>query len=253
MLEHADSNKKDELIPGSRWAFDEDVTAAFDDMLERSIPQYHVMRAAVQDIAVAFLEPGRKRADDRPLVVDLGCSRGETIALLRNTTGGPGLHARFVGVDVSDPMLRATRRRFAGDPDVEIVEFDLRQGYPSVPPACVTLSVLTLQFIPIEYRHATVKQIYEHTAKGGCFILVEKVLGQTAQLNDMMVARYLDMKRAQGYSEEQIVRKRLALEGVLVPVTATWNEQLLRSAGFEAIDCFWRWMNFAAWAAVRTT
>jgi tRNA (cmo5U34)-methyltransferase len=36
-----------------------------------------------------------------------------------------------------------------------------------------------------------------------------------------------------------------------VPVTARWNEELLRSAGFVDIDCFWRWMNFAGWIAVR--
>jgi tRNA (cmo5U34)-methyltransferase len=117
----------------------------------------------------------------------------------------------------------------------------------------VTLSVLTLQFIPLEYRRGLLKQIYEHTAEGGCLILVEKVLGQTPQLDDLMIERYLDMKRANGYSEEQIIRKRLALEGVLVPLTASGNEELLRSAGFEAVDCFWRWMNFGAWAAVRTS
>lgn len=240
-------------MPGPRWAFDEEVTRAFDDMLERSIPHYRVMRAAVQDVAAAFLEPAAKRAESPPLVLDLGCSRGETIAQLRENLGGQGLHPRFVGLDVSDPMLHAARRRFAGDPDVEIAEFDLRKGYPSVPPARVTLSVLTLQFIPIEYRQTLVKRVYEHTAEGGCFILVEKVLGQPAQLNETMVARHLDMKRANGYSEEQIIRKRLALEGILVPITASWNEELLRSAGFDAVDCFWRWMNFAAWVAVRVT
>jgi tRNA (cmo5U34)-methyltransferase len=243
----------DDLSPGRPWVFDEEVTRAFDDMLERSIPQYHVMRAAVHDIALAFLEPEENGAETFPLVLDLGCSRGETIALLRETMCAQGLHARFVGVDVSDPMLRAARQRFARDSDVEIAQFDLRRGYPSVPSARVTLSVLTLQFIPIEYRQRVVKQIYEHTTKGGCFILVEKVLGRTAHLNDIMVARHLDMKRGNGYSEEQIIRKRLALEGVLVPRTASWNEELLTSVGFEAVDCFWRWMNFAAWAAVRTT
>ncbi len=240
---------RDDLSAGPRWDFDEEVTRAFDDMLERSIPQYEVMRAAVRDVAVAFLQLEENGAEAFPLVLDLGCSRGEMIALLRKQ----GPPARFVGVDVSDPMLRAARERFAGDSNVEITQLDLRRGYPSVPLARVTLSVLTLQFIPIEYRRRVMTEIYEHTAPGGCFILVEKLLGQTSQLNEMMVARYLDMKRANGYSEEQIIRKRLALEGVLVPITARWNEELLSRAGFEAIDCFWRWMNFAAWVAVRTT
>jgi tRNA (cmo5U34)-methyltransferase len=59
------------------------------------------------------------------------------------------------------------------------------------------------------------------------------------------------MKRRRGYTNEQIDRKRLSLEGVLVPVTARWNEDLLRAAGFGEVDCFWRWMNFAGWVAVR--
>jgi len=53
------------------------------------------------------------------------------------------------------------------------------------------------------------------------------------------------------YTTEQIERKRLALEGVLVPVTARWNEDLLRDAGFRQVECFWRWLNFAGWVGVR--
>ena len=185
-------------------------------------------------------------------MVDLGCSRGETIARLLETMRAPRLDARFIGLDVSGPMLDAARERFAGDANVEILQLDLRESYPPAPPARVTLSILTLQFIAIEYRPRIVKRVYEQTTKGGCFILVEKVLGPTAKLNDVMVERYLDLKRRHGYSEEQIIRKRLALEGVLVPVTASWNEELLADAGFDAVDCFWRWMNFAGWVAVRT-
>mgnify|MGYP002682876247 CR=1 FL=1 len=49
----------------------------------------------------------------------------------------------------------------------------------------------------------------------------------------------------------EIERKRLSLEGVQVPVTARWNEDMLRSAGFDKIECFWRWMNFAGWVAIK--
>jgi tRNA (cmo5U34)-methyltransferase len=247
------SERRDELIPGPRWVFDEEVTRAFDDMLERSVPQYEVMRAVVHDLAVSFLDAVQRGAGTRPLVVDLGCSRGETMAMLIETLRERQLDGRFVGLDLSGPMVDAARRRFAEESHVDVLQLDLRDGYPRVVPAQVTLAILTLQFIPIEYRQGVVTRAYEHTAKGGCFILVEKVLGQTSQLNEMMVARYLDMKRANGYSEEQIIRKRLALEGVLVPITASWNEELLMRTGFEAVECVWRWMNFAAWVAIRTT
>ena len=103
----------------------------------------------------------------------------------------------------------------------------------------------------LESRQGIVKDAYKGTVPGGAFILVEKILGATADVDRLMVETYYDMKREQGYTEDQIQRKRLSLEGVLVPVTAAWNEQLLHQAGFNQIDCFWRWMNFAPWVAIR--
>jgi tRNA (cmo5U34)-methyltransferase len=34
-------------------------------------------------------------------------------------------------------------------------------------------------------------------------------------------------------------------------VTAKWNEDLLRDAGFRTVECFWRHLNFAGWVAVK--
>lgn len=95
------------------------------------------------------------------------------------------------------------------------------------------------------------QSIYDHTIDGGALIIVEKVLGSSAKIDADMVALYYDMKTHNGYSQEQIERKRLSLEGKLVPVTAAWNEELMRMAGFKQVDCFWRWMNFAGWVAVK--
>jgi tRNA (cmo5U34)-methyltransferase len=228
---------------GQKWEFDDSVTAVFDDMLARSIPQYQVMRNAVTDMGCTFV----KHSTD---VVDLGCSRGEALAPLVERFGA---YNRFLGVEVSPPMLSAARDRFKGLIDagvVDIRELDLRRAYPPAR-ASLTLSVLTLQFTPIEYRQRIVQNVFDHTLPGGAFILVEKVIGATAAIDDILVRLYLAMKGENGYSREEIERKRLSLEGVLVPVTAKWNEELLRSAGFREIDCFWRWMNFAAWVAVR--
>ena len=80
---------------------------------------------------------------------------------------------------------------------------------------------------------------------------MEKILGSSADIDATLVERYYDLKHSNGYTYDSIERKRLSLEGVLVPVTAEWNEDLLRSAGFEYVDCFWRWMNFAGWLAVK--
>lgn len=229
----------DNIIPYGRWDFDDDVTAVFDDMLERSIPQYNIMRQSVIDIGLQYVQPDT-------WVIDLGCSRGEALAPFVDQCKDN----RFLGIEVSEPMMLASRYRFAGNEKVVIRHADLRTHYPQEK-ASVTLSILTLQFIPIEYRQRLIQQMYDNTVSGGVVILVEKVLGATASIDALMVELYYRLKGANGYTQEQIERKRLSLEGVLVPVTATWNVELLQQAGFRQTDCFWRWMNFAGWIAIR--
>lgn len=231
---------KDQTLPSGRWAFDDSVTAVFDDMLARSIPQYEVMRNACFDV-------GRRYVKEHTQVIDMGCSRGEALSRFVEQ---PIEGVEFIGLEISRPMLNAAAQRFQGVKNVLIVEHDLRSPFP-YRFASLTLAVLTLQFTPIEYRQRILRDVYKATVPGGAFILVEKILGATADVDRLMVETYYDMKREQGYTEDQIQRKRLSLEGVLVPVTAAWNEQLLHQAGFNQIDCFWRWMNFAAWVAIR--
>jgi len=230
--------------PGDRWEFDADVTRVFDDMLERSIPQYEVMRDAVFAVSAQFVQP-------RSVIVDLGCSRGEALAKFVDRFGAGNY---YVGVETSEPMVQAATARFRAYIDsavCQIKHHDLRLGFPPMPPAAVVLSILTVQFIPIEYRQRIVQAAYDQLTNGGAFVMVEKVLGATAAIDLIMTSEYWKLKGVNGYSTDEIERKRMSLEGVLVPVTARWNEDLVASAGFRQIDCFWRWMNFAAWVAIR--
>ena len=232
----------DQTTPDGKWQFDGDVTDVFENMLERSIPQYQVMRDSVTSLGLDIVRTSGTS------VVDLGCSRGSALA--------PFVYQHCphcVGVEVSEPMLAAAQFRFEEEiarGQVDIRRCDLRTDYPEEE-TWLTLAVLVLQFVPIEYRQQIVRNAYKHTRPGGALIVVEKVLGDTTEIDHRLVSEYLQMKATNGYSHEQIERKRLSLEGVLVPITASWNEQLLRHAGFEHVDCFWRWMNFAGWLALR--
>ena len=84
---------------------------------------------------------------------------------------------------------------------------------------------------------------------GGPAGLSASIYTLRSRLDALLVELYYNHKRQQGYTEDQIQRKRLSLEGKLVPVTAAWNEELLRLAGFRYVDCFWRCLNFAGWVA----
>jgi tRNA (cmo5U34)-methyltransferase len=111
--------------------------------------------------------------------------------------------------------------------------------------------VLTLQFVPVDARPRVLRDVYQSTGPGGAFVLVEKLRGATPELDAQWTEQYEAMKRANGYSQEAIDRKRLSLEGVLVPLTEHENAALLHDAGFTAVEMFWRHLNFAAWVAVR--
>jgi len=228
---------KDETLPTSSWKFDEAVTEVFDDMLERSIPDYAGMRRTTTELALRFAKEGTA-------IVDLGCSRGKALRPIIDALGDSN---SYVGVEISKPMANAARKEI---PEAKILELDLRDEYPTAS-ASVTLAVLTLQFTPIEYRQRILEDAYSRTVSGGVILLVVKILGSTSYNDRLLVETYYGRKGENGYTAEQITAKRRSLEGVLVPVTAKWNEELLESAGFRNVECYWRHLNFAAWLGVK--
>jgi tRNA (cmo5U34)-methyltransferase len=238
---------------GDRWAFDENVTAAFEDMLERSIPNYAGMRRIVTDATVWFISQLSYGAKEGfPLIVDLGASRGSALAPIVDRLG---VHARYTAIEVAPPMVEVLKDRFSGWIEADrfkVVEADLRGGLPGVGGLpFVYLSVLTLQFIPMEYRQTLLRQVYESLRPGGALIIVEKVLGRGWEAEQLLIDLYHGLKRSNGYAKEAVERKAMALEGVLVPLTARENEERLRDAGFDLVETIWAWCNFRAWLAVK--
>lgn len=232
----------DNVMPAGKWAFDSAVTACFDDMLARSIPQHDEMRRLVFDLGRRFVRDGSD-------VVDLGCSRGAALVPFVDHFGS---RVRCVGLDESQPMIDAARERFRHEINCGVVSIrrhDLRDGLPSLIPS-LTLAVLTLQFVPIEYRQRIVADVFKQTQPGGALIVVEKCLGDDADTQALFVETFLQMKAQHGYSGEQIAAKRKSLEGVLVPLTPEANESMLRAEGFR-VSRFWQHLNFAGWLAVK--
>jgi tRNA (cmo5U34)-methyltransferase len=231
---------KDTVNPnGKKWEFDEEVTKVFGDMLSRSIPNYDTMRE------LCFMV-GRNFVRENGIVSDIGCSNG--LASDKFVNAFP--NAKFYLSDVSEPMLDACRKKYEGNENVVVLNHDLRNGVPMKGNDLVIAS-LTLQFTPIEYRWNILQSIYDSLNPGGALILVEKILGSNARIDNILVNEYYNIKRENGYSEELIQNKRKSLEGVLVPLTSDFNEHLLTMCGFKEIDCFWRCLNFCAWVAIK--
>lgn len=228
--------------PHGKWTFDANVTDVFSDMLRRSIPDYDTMRRLVFDLGSAFVQ-------DRTDIVDLGCSRGDGLVPFIDRHGARN---RYIALDESGPMVNACRERFKGwinNGLLDVRRHDLRHGLPPLMPSLI-LSVLTLQFVPIECRQRVIADAFEILRPGGAMILVEKVLGSDAAADRLFVDAYYSMKRANGYSADDIDAKRVSLQGVLVPLTADANAAMLRAEGFR-VQQFWQALNFAGWLAIK--
>lgn len=255
----------DKTMPQGKWEFNESVACVFDSMLQNSIPSYDRMRDLTYRIGRRFVQPGTT-------IVDLGASLGRAVEPFAKEFGAYRAQEQYNNngeitdvvetgnyydlYEVSEPMrsrlaqndvLRQALAELREESLVDVRDFSQGNGAG----CSLILSVLTLQFTPLEHRQRILDRIYNSLNFGGAFILVEKVLGDDHMLDDMMVDVYYDMKGGNGYSAESIAAKRKSLEGVLVPMKASWNEELLRQAGFKHVDCFYRDLNFAGWIAVK--
>ena len=244
-----DARAKDRLFQERRriedFSFGTETAAVFDDMLDRSVPFYDEIQRMVGELAADFAVQGSS-------IYDLGCSTASSfLAIGAHLT--PGAEIQFVGLDSSPDMLQRAEQKLqaARFPwRYRFEQADLDRG-ANVENASIVLLVLTLQFLRPLNRERLMASIYRGMNHNGCLLLVEKVLGEHSTFNRLFINHYYEMKRRRGYSEIEIAQKREALENVLIPYRLGENELLLRQAGFQQVDVFFKWYNFCGLLAVK--
>ncbi len=242
---------KDEVFAGeqdrgSDFQFDASVAAVFDDMLTRSVPFYLEQQRLIQEIAAKFYQPGG-------ITYDLGCSTATTLINISRLIPDEG---KLVGYDNSHPMIEKSQANVAsvglsdridirfGDFNDALEEIDLSDA------GLVTLC-WTLQFVRPLKRDRLIRRIYESLKPGGALIINEKVLTLDSNMNRFFIDFYYDFKRRNGYSEEEILQKREALENVLVPYRVDENMEMFKNAGFEIVETFFQWYNFVGFLCLK--
>jgi tRNA (cmo5U34)-methyltransferase len=225
-----------------QFEFDADVAAVFDDMLARSVPFY----AESQRLTALFCLNALKKGGR---VVDLGCS---TASLLLEIERGIGEKAPIdlVGIDNASAMIAHARKKCeAYQSHITLIEGDILE-YPFGKTNAMICNY-TLQFIRPMMRETLVQKVYDSLEEGGVFIFSEKVLSPNATLNKQLIDCYYEYKKAQGYSEYEIVQKREALENVLIPYTVEENKTMVKKVGFSSCDVLFQWANFATFIACK--
>ena len=224
------------------FTFNEDVVGVFPDMINRSVPGYATV------ISMTGLMAARHARADT-CIYDLGCSLGAS--LLAAGRQPSCQQCQLVGVDNSSAMLAAARSTLEQEmPDVpvELVEQDILDL--SLRPASVVILNYTLQFVPVTSRLALLEKIRGALRPGDALILSEKIKLDSQGMDEYMITMHHDFKRAQGYSDLEIAKKRQALENVLIPETLSTHRERLSKAGFNDCSTWFQCFNFASMIAI---
>lgn len=233
----------DPAAPSGPFRFDESVARVFPDMVRRSVPCYEQLVELTGLLGGRIVRPGTR-------CYDLGCSLGAAILAVLGRLADPA-SVELIAVDRAPAMTQALALWLRGVPDggrVRPVCADL--GSVKVENASLVILNLTLQFVPPAARLGLLTDIRRGLVPGGALILTEKVRGHDAEEAALLDAVHADFKRANGYSELEISRKRAALERVLIPDDLDTHHERLARAGFRRSLCWLRCLGFVSLLAV---
>lgn len=222
--------------------FSEPVVRVFPDMIERSVPGYRLLLELtplmVRDAVVA-----------NSRVYDLGCSLGAATLAARRAVQVPDVE--ILAVDNSPQMVARCKTIVAEDNSIVPVRV-IEEDVCTIPieNASLVLMYFTLQFVDPKRRDALLHRIADGLRPGGVLLLAEK-LAFAAPEQDWLDRHHHAFKRAEGYSDLEIARKRQALDKVLIADDRQTHHQRLKSAGFDQVIDWFQCLNFACFAAIR--
>lgn len=227
------------------FVFDERVVQVFPDMINRSVPGYGLI------VPMAGLLARRYAQDDSTLY-DLGCSLGAVALAMSQAVQAK--NARILAVDNSAAMIKrlnellATDSRIAATPIEPVCEDVCRIR---IEDASVVVLNFTLQFLPPASRLPLLRRIASGLRPGGILLLSEKICFDEPREQMLQTEWHHDFKRAQGYSDLEIARKRDALENVMKPESLAAHRQRLFEAGFSEAYRWFQALHFVSLVAIR--
>lgn len=214
------------------FAFNAKVASVFDDMVSRSVPGYEL----VQNLIADFIS---KNASPNSNIYDLGCSTATTlikiITKIKLSTKIRDLS--LIGIDSSSEMIKRAKEKVDAlgfNNDIELQVGDIIKT--PIKNASFVISTYTIQFIEPKQRLELLKKIFNGMNVNSYLFISEKIHFKDDPIQSFLTEKYYDFKRTNGYSDIEIIRKRQALENVLITLTEEENISMLKAAGFKHID-----------------
>jgi len=170
---------------------------------------------------------------DAERVLDLGTGDGRLLRLLRAER--PAM--RGVGVDFSEPMLTRARDHFAGDDRIELVQHDMNERLPDLGTFDAVVSSFAIHHLEHERKRSLYAEVFGVLQPGGPFVNLEHVASPTEKLH----LAFFDAI-GEPIENEDPSDRTTDIESQL-----SW----LRDAGFDDVDCIWKWREMALLAGTK--
>lgn len=186
-------------------------------------------RAEGEQVLLELVPVGTRR------VLDLGTGDGRLLALARAHCPG----ASAVALDFSETMLETAASRFADDPQVVVLRWDLDDPLQGAQLRSfdAVISSFAIHHLEHDRKRALYAEIFDLLEPGGVLCNLEHVASPTPKLHEQFFAALDETSETEDPSN-----KLLDVETQLA-----W----LREIGFEDVDCIWKWRELALLAGVR--
>jgi tRNA (cmo5U34)-methyltransferase len=184
-------------------------------------------RTEGEEVVLELLPTTTKR------ILDIGCGDGRLMALAKLARP----QAKGIAIDFSPVMVETARKRFANDPDIEVVEHDLAEPLPGLGSFDAVVSCFAIHHLNDSRKEELYREVFEALEPGGIFCNLEHVSSPTPELH----AAFYEAIRTPLEQEDP------SNQCASVNVQLDW----LRKIGFRDVDCFWKWRELALLAGTK--
>jgi len=184
-------------------------------------------RAEGESVLLEHVPRGARR------VLDLGTGDGRLLALLRIARQD----ILGVGLDFSDLMLEAARKRFTEDQRIELVRHDLAEPLSQLGRFDAVVSSMAIHHLEHERKRSLYGEVFDLLEPGGVFANFEHVASPTHRLHLAFFAAIDEPLEHEDPSDRLLD----------VETQLGW----LRDLGFDDVDCYWKWLEMALLIGVK--
>tara|TARA_B100000900_G_scaffold317878_1_gene276921 strand:- start:208 stop:930 length:723 start_codon:yes stop_codon:yes gene_type:complete len=236
--------KKDNLYKKNhnkinKFIFNNDVANVFEDMVNRSVPGYEFL---IDNIGVL----SKKFYQQNTSIYDLGASLCAcSLSILEKLDN---TNVEIYAVDSSKAMIDTCKKNINKD-EIKFINSDILDI--EIKNASVVILNLTLQFIPIEKREYLLNKIFSRLNKEGIVIITEKIKLEKKH-DDSFFKNFHDFfKQNNGYTKEEIDRKKIALSEIMLIETEQNHENRFKKIGCEKFYKWFQCYNFVSWILIK--